>query len=129
MVRAGCHTRRHPAQRGPKHASGRGTFCHTRQGASAQVRPQELRRHVAGSRFLEVDPVEGGSANDYDYCSADAIGCLDLTGESEGLIARPFPCMSALNRINCTLEEIKEKVSAANEVQRTSHLMREKRTW
>ncbi|MGH9150061.1 MAG: hypothetical protein ACRD0F_06950 [Acidimicrobiales bacterium] len=25
-------------------------------------------------------PVEGGSANDYDYCSADPINCTDLAG-------------------------------------------------
>jgi RHS repeat-associated protein len=31
-------------------------------------------------RFLEVDLVEGGSANDYDYCSADPINCIDLAG-------------------------------------------------
>jgi RHS repeat-associated protein len=31
-------------------------------------------------RFLEVDPIEGGSANDYDYVSGDPIGSLDLGG-------------------------------------------------
>ena len=32
-------------------------------------------------RFLEVDPVEGGSANDYDYTDADPVNQSDLTGE------------------------------------------------
>jgi RHS repeat-associated protein len=31
-------------------------------------------------RFLQVDPIEGGSANDYDYVNADPIGALDLNG-------------------------------------------------
>nr|WP_198151809.1 PA14 domain-containing protein [Kibdelosporangium sp. MJ126-NF4] len=31
-------------------------------------------------RFLQVDPVAGGSANDYDYVNADPINGLDLAG-------------------------------------------------
>ncbi|MFI9550484.1 RHS repeat domain-containing protein [Nonomuraea endophytica] len=34
-------------------------------------------------RFLQVDPVIGGSANNYDYCSADPINCYDLNGTRE----------------------------------------------
>jgi hypothetical protein len=31
-------------------------------------------------RFLQVDPVPGGSATTYDYCNADPINCTDLNG-------------------------------------------------
>ncbi|MDQ1438500.1 MAG: hypothetical protein QOK43_2129, partial [Acidimicrobiaceae bacterium] len=39
------------------------------------------RMYVPGlGRFLEVDPVEGGSANDYDYVNGDPVNNLDLAG-------------------------------------------------
>jgi RHS repeat-associated protein len=35
----------------------------------------------AVGRFLQVDPVAGGSASAYDYCNADPVNCTDLNGE------------------------------------------------
>ncbi|MFV2117562.1 DNRLRE domain-containing protein [Streptomyces sp. Act-28] len=35
----------------------------------------------ATGRFTSVDPIEGGNANAYDYCSGDPVGCTDTTGE------------------------------------------------
>ncbi len=36
--------------------------------------------HPLIGRFLQVDPVAGGSANAYDYCNADPVNCTDLGG-------------------------------------------------
>ncbi|MBE3014933.1 DNRLRE domain-containing protein [Microbispora sp. NEAU-D428] len=32
-------------------------------------------------RFLQLDPVEGGSANAYEYCMGDPVNCTDLDGK------------------------------------------------
>src|SRR3954471_12505420 len=37
-------------------------------------------RRVGWSRFLQTDPVPGGSANDYDYAGQDPINSFDLDG-------------------------------------------------
>jgi RHS repeat-associated protein len=39
------------------------------------------RQYLPGlGRFIEPDPVEGGSSNDYDYVGADPLNALDLDG-------------------------------------------------
>jgi hypothetical protein len=38
-------------------------------------------------RFLEADPIEGGSANSYDYCNAEPINCNDLDGSYGRMVA------------------------------------------
>jgi RHS repeat-associated protein len=56
-------------QRGLEHAAGIATI---EMGA---------RPYVPGlGRFLRVDPVEGGSANDYDYAAGDPVNNFDLDG-------------------------------------------------
>jgi hypothetical protein len=64
----------------PDHASERVGFCRTGRRASALVSRRGYRAHFTGSRFLEVDPAEGGSCNDYDYVCADPVNAFDLTG-------------------------------------------------
>jgi len=61
----------------------------------AAVKPAELRLHRIGTtrmgvrlydpalgRFLSVDSVEGGSANDYDYANQDCVNQYDLDGRA-----------------------------------------------
>ncbi|MFI6882733.1 RHS repeat-associated core domain-containing protein [Streptosporangium canum] len=49
-------------------------------------------------RFLQTDPIPSGSANAYDYCSADPINKLDLDGTSEKPIWSDTTTSSAKHR-------------------------------
>ncbi len=37
-------------------------------------------------RFLQTDPVSGGSANNYDYVNADPVNDVDLTGKNDNFM-------------------------------------------
>jgi hypothetical protein len=58
---------------GPNRVSGRAACCRPHRRSSEQVTRHGYRVHVGGSRFLEVDPAEGGSCNDYDYVCPDSV--------------------------------------------------------
>jgi hypothetical protein len=61
---------------------------------SAGIRTAEGRTRVGLSIFLSVDPVAGGSANDYDYANQDPINKEDLAGSSEKLDCTTDPSLS-----------------------------------
>ncbi|MFI6999057.1 PA14 domain-containing protein [Nocardia sp. NPDC050175] len=44
-------------------------------------------------RFLQVDPVPGGSANGYEYCNGDPINSRDLTGTFVFLLVPAIPAI------------------------------------
>ncbi|MEV7028446.1 RHS repeat-associated core domain-containing protein, partial [Kitasatospora sp. NPDC093558] len=50
--------------------------------ASQQALEMGVRTYLpALGRFLQTDPVSGGSANDYDYANGDPVNSFDLTGK------------------------------------------------
>jgi RHS repeat-associated protein len=52
---------------------------------SSGVIQMGVRSYVpAMGRFISVDPIQGGSANGYDYANADPVNGLDLSGRSPG---------------------------------------------
>ena len=65
--------------RGPIRASERRSLRRTRCAASMQVSGGEGWVRGGGSRFLQTDPVPGGSANDYDYANQDPINGYAMT--------------------------------------------------
>jgi RHS repeat-associated protein len=48
--------------------------------AGIMLMGQRLYNPLTG-RFLQTDPIPGGSANAYDYCDQDPINCNDLNGQ------------------------------------------------
>jgi hypothetical protein len=77
---------------GRDYASESTRFCRTHRHASLQVSGHGYRVGVGGSRFLEVDPIEGGSANDYDYVNSDPTNGYDIAGTC-GVFGNPLrPC-------------------------------------
>lgn len=72
-------------QRGYEHAA---TIAALEMGARSYL--------PALGRFVEVDPVEGGSANSYDYGNADSINQFDIDGRTP---RRPVFTTDRCNRI------------------------------
>lgn len=87
-------------QRGTEHAGGLNTI---EMGA---------RQYVPGlGRFLEVDPVEGGSSNDYDYVDGDPVNACDLDGHRSNGLKTFQRCMALWVKIRSQQRNIKKRAN------------------
>jgi RHS repeat-associated protein len=70
-------------------------------------------------RFLSVDPIEGGSANSYDYVSQDPCNGYDPTGRQQSIYSE-----EAMNEdMRCTREYVKwaQQFSYGSDIRATYH--------
>jgi RHS repeat-associated protein len=59
-------------------------------------------------RFLQTDPVLGGSANNYDYVNADPVNGTDLNGsQGGGNYGTPVVCINEQNWANATHKPVR----------------------
>jgi RHS repeat-associated protein len=92
----------------------------TEEGTGPAIVQMGARSYVPGlGRFLQVDPVPGGSANPYDYAGQDPINNLDLSGDKFcfslhclfGYISTVAGAVSAVTALVPGLEAISESAA------------------
>lgn len=95
---------------------------------SVQTIEMGQRQYVPGlGRFLEIDPVEGGSSNDYDYVDADPINGLDVAGLSGKTSNKKY--RQRLKGIERQIQRHKEKIRNDPTSRDVPHWKGEIRSW